>query len=231
MQYPSQQQPHNAPSEIYQHEQPQPAASVPQFGLPEPRQGGQEIAIYYRPKLLAYYRRVCRVLSIALVVLFVFLILLLFSSVIPPLAQALGTPPVENGDILPLVLSVILLLAASAFFFWWTRVLTSLSGPARKPVLHITREGITIQNNIMARHRFLRWSEIGTIFASNTSLKINADASLPFLPPNAGQPQNRVLTKTIASLMYLDTSAEEMVRQIREQYAYELSLYNIQLLP
>lgn len=234
MQYPPQQQPpanqpYYPPSEIYQYDQPQTPIYAPQNVAPEPRQTGQEIAISYNQKLLSIYRRICTVLLIVLSVLLIGLIFLVASSFIPSLALALGTPPIESGDILPITLSFVILLVAITFLAWWVRMIGSFSDLTSKPVLHITSEGVTIQNNIMVRHRFIHWNEIEALDIKRFNLIISSSSSSYSSPSNSGQLQGRASKKIVASLFYLDTSAQEILQQIGETYAKELSYYQIQL--
>jgi len=236
MQYPPQQQsgvnqPYYAPAEIYLYDHQQAPISATHSGLPRPRQENQEIAIYYNQKLLLLYKRTCKVLLVCLIILLILLAFLVLSAFIPRMTLALGTPPIESGDILPITLSFVILLAAIVLLTWWTRVISSLSGPIPEPVLHITSEGITIQHNIMVKYRFIRWNEMKTLYAGNMYLKIRSVALLPPSASNARQPPRYRLKRTLATLAYLDTPSSEVFRQICEVYAYELSYYNIQLQP
>jgi hypothetical protein len=222
-------QPSYAPSEIYQ--DPQAPVDVPHDEQSGPRPEEQEITIYYNQKLLISYKRICKVLLAVLIVVLLGFSFLIASSFIPSLAASLGTPPIEEKDIFPLALLFVILLAAIAFLAWWVRIISSLASPSRKPVLHITHEGITIQNNILVRHRFIRWNEIETLYAGNVHLKIRSAAPVSFSVPTPEQPQKHRVVTTLATLMYLDTSAQDMLQQIRELYAYELSHYAIQFRP
>lgn len=226
MQYPPQppaHQPFYAPSEIYLPEQSQEQALLMTANTTRdcPSASGQEIAIYYDQTLLTFYARICKVLL-------VFLIILL------PLSLASGFifgGPFNMSDIVPIILIIVILLSAILPLAWWIRVINSLSGPMRKPVLHITCEGITLQKNIMVRYRFIPWNEIQTIYASNVHLKIRHVAP-PFSSAESQKPVCGNLGKTtVASLLYLDTPAQEILRRLCEAYANELRDYHIQFQP
>lgn len=210
------------PAEIYVPEQPQ--GYVPQgpvYTPPDQQPAtGQEIAVYYKRTLLVTYTRLCKVLLVLLAVLLPLSLIAGFAS-----------GPFTASDILPLVSIVVILLAAISLLAWWIKVISSLSGPARKPVLHITHAGITIQNAIMVKYRFIRWEEVKTMYAHSTFLKIRSAAPLASLENGQGLSQKRAYKTTRISLMYLDTPAQEILQRLVQTYANELSQYNIQFQP
>jgi hypothetical protein len=177
--------------------------------------------MHYNQTLLTTYKRLCKALLI-------FLIALLPLSLI---AGFVFGGPFNVSDILPLVLIIVILLTAISLLVLWIRVIGSLSGPKRKPVLHITHAGITIQNNIVVRYRFIPWSEIQTMYASNVHLKIRHVTPFSSSADNQDYSRGDVSKKTVVSLLYLDTPAQEMLRRLCDAYASELRYYNIRFQP
>lgn len=211
----------------------QPSYPPAEIFVPEQAQGyvlpatGQEIAIYYNHKYIATYARICKALLFALIALFiVFTTMVLLSALSPTLAQAQGSL-IQSTDIPLIVISFAVILAAIAMLVWWNKLISHSTGPARKPVLHITSEGFRIQNAITARRRFIHWDELQTIYAHGTFLKIRSAAPL--------STSNPVLLShsrtTRISLIYLDTPGQEILRQLVQFYPNELSRYNIQFQP
>jgi len=226
MQYPPQppaDQPFYPSSEIYLPEQPLEYTTLMNVYTPrdQPFATSKEITIYYNQTLLTAYKRLCKALLI-------FLIALLPLSLISGFVFG---GPFNMNDIVPIVLIVVILLAAISSLAWWIRFISSLSGPNRKPVLHITHEGITIQNNIAVKYRFISWTEIQTLYASSVNLKVRHVT--PFSSPADNQDHLRdsASKMMVVSLLYLDTPAQEIMRQICDVYANELRFYNIRFQP
>lgn len=220
---PSAHQPFYPPSEIYLPEQPQEYAPLMEVYTPrdQPFATGQEIAIYYSQTLLTAYKRLCKALLILLIALL-------------PLSLIAGFVfggSFNENDIFPLVLIVVIGLAAISSLAWWIRFIGSLSGPKRKPVLYITHEGITIQNNIAVKYRFIPWNEIQTIYASSVNLKIRHVTPFSSSADNRDHLRRSASKKTVISLLYLDTPAQEMLRRLCETYANELRDYHIRFEP
>lgn len=215
-------QPHYPPSEIYVPEQPQ--GYTPPV---QPSSAGQEIVISYKKLYIKTYIYVCKILFFVLSALFIGLAgFALISAFSPTLAQDWGST-IHSGDIPPLVLSFVVILAAIALLAWWNKRLSSSTGPAYTPVLHITREGFRIQNALGARRSFIRWDELQTVYAQSTFLKIRSAAPLSMSNPTLP----RRSRTSVISLIYLDTPGQEILRQLVQFYPNELSRYNIQFQP
>ena len=254
MQEPPSQQPsphwQPAPSEIYVPEQsqvsmPQPPVYSPPHQFPRPVQVSiqppmpvQDIAIYPNRGQAIWRTIMC---AIGLVVIILVLIPVIFDFISLMLEDTQVGGSFGPGFLIFIFCIFVFLLTVIALYGWMTWRMASTLLFARKPILLLNRESITVGRIPTFSGFFIPWAEVELLYAHTFMYKY-----LCIRPKDTSQfmkrfnPLERLLRYSntpfgipplIVPQVYLERPVAEILHQAYYMYANELNYYHVRIQP